>query len=116
MFLFAPLRLDLLQKSHLQSSVDEPGDKFEAEREAFAAVAVRFFDDPPNLEGTDDVLNRDAKAPQGAVVGFVCGAKLAASGFFAAQAGLRVTLSQPLVAAVGDHPNIGMQVRVMVFE
>ena len=60
-----------MQKSRIEIGIDEPGDEVAAQREALALVAVGFFEDAPDFERTDDVLYRDAKAPEGAVVGFV---------------------------------------------
>lgn len=62
------------------------------------------------------MFNRHPEASYGAVMGFVVGAEFAAPGLFAAQARLRVRLSEPLIAAVGDDPHVRAQVRVLLSE
>ena len=56
-------QIDLLHKSQFEMGIYQTSDELETQRETLAPVAVGFLDDAPYFEGTNDVFNRDTKAP-----------------------------------------------------
>lgn len=62
------------------------------------------------------MFDRDTKAPEGLVVCFVFGNEFTSSRLVAAQAGLRVTLSETLIAVIGDDPHLRLKLQVVVLE
>ena len=59
------------------------------------------------------MFNRHPEAPERAVVHFVVGAQFTAARLFAAQTALRVLLGKSLIAAIGDDPDGGLQMRIL---
>lgn len=92
------------------------GDEVEAEAEAFTATTVTLRKDTKNLEATDDLLNPQPEAGQGAVGLFVLVGKRVMLGSFDRQAGVRVQLVESQVAEVGKHDGVGMNVDSAFFE
>ena len=62
------------------------------------------------------MLNRHPETPQGAVMSLIVRCKLTAPRLFATQAGLWVSLSQPLITTIGNDPRVRMQVGVLLLE
>ena len=117
--------LDLLQNSVSEPGVDESGDELETQREPFAAVPIGLFadrpgrcrfvqdDDAPHFERADDVKGGRPETSERVIKRLVVRAEFLAPQLFAAQAALRVSGSESLIAAVGDDPDVRAQVRVL---
>ena len=102
--------LNLLRKSSTEAKLNvmNTGDEVEAQVEAFTATAVTLTEDAEDLKTTDDLLDPQTEAGQGAVGLFVLVGERVTLAGFGRQTGMGVQLVQARIAEVGEHDSVGV--------